>query len=35
MLNDFLGIVSINKVKNKLERFFIIYYIIKKIMFGK
>lgn len=35
MLNDILGILSVNKVKNKLERFFIIYYIIKNNMFGK
>lgn len=35
MSNDILGTVSINKAKNKLERFFTAHYIIKNNMFGK
>lgn len=35
MSNDILGTVSINKAKNKLERFFTTHYIIKNNMFGK
>lgn len=35
MSNDILGTVSINKAKNKLQRFFTTHYIIKNNMFGK
>lgn len=35
MSNDILGTVSVNKAKNKLERFFTTHHIIKNNMFGK